>query len=84
VTVYAKSGCHLCADAEAAIKREFPKNRLTRIDIDGRDALEFEYSMCIPVVIVNGKIVSEGPVGTRELRRIRQSLNQMEPGTVER
>jgi hypothetical protein len=54
VTLYAKSGCHLCESAEAdlaTLGRRYP-HRLRVLDITADPALFDRYALRIPVVVV--------------------------------
>ncbi|MCP2326467.1 glutaredoxin [Hamadaea flava] len=53
VTLYTRPGCHLCADAVAALgELGVP---FTEVDITGDRELEAEYGDRIPVVMLDGK-----------------------------
>ena len=57
VTVYSRSGCHLCENALNEIKKfsaEF-KFQIEEILIDGDEELEKKYGEEIPVILINGK-----------------------------
>lgn len=57
VTVYSRSGCHLCEVALAEIekfKNEFKFN-VEKILIDGDIELEKKYGEEVPVILINGK-----------------------------
>ena len=61
VTLYSRPGCHLCDVARDAIEQLGAGSRfsLREIDIDRDDALLAAYLERIPVVEVDGEIVSE-------------------------
>jgi glutaredoxin len=62
VTLYTRPGCHLCDEARDAIARlrsELPPFELREVDIDADDALHSRYLERIPVVEVEGAVVSE-------------------------
>jgi glutaredoxin len=62
VTLYTRPGCHLCDEAReaiAAIRPGLPEFALTEVDIDSEDALLTAYLERIPVVEVDGRLVSE-------------------------
>jgi hypothetical protein len=60
VTLYSRSGCHLCDEARNAIGEiAGGEIDLREIDIDTDDALLKAYLERIPVVEVDGRIVSE-------------------------
>jgi len=61
VTLYSRPGCHLCDVARDAITALGAGSRfsLREVDIDSDDALLAAYLERIPVVEVDGEIVSE-------------------------
>jgi glutaredoxin len=60
VTLYGRAGCHLCDEARDAIS-EFAGDRieLHEVDIDSDERLLKAYLERIPVVEVDGRVVSE-------------------------
>ena len=70
VTVYARDGCHLCAEAEAALERLRAELgfALERVDIDTDDELFKRYLERIPVIAVDGEELSELEVDVVALR----------------
>ena len=69
VTVYSKKECHLCEIAKEelkAIRREFDFT-IKEVDIE-KDSLSYEkFKHRIPVVEVDGKIISSGRVNRKKL-----------------
>jgi glutaredoxin len=62
VVVYSRPGCHLCEEALAAIvslHREGYRFELHEVDIESDDALLRTHLERIPVVEVDGALVSE-------------------------
>jgi glutaredoxin len=62
VTVYSRPGCHLCADAiEAlvALHEEGYRFSLHEVDIDSEELLLRRMLEKIPVIEINGVVVSE-------------------------
>lgn len=62
VTVYARSGCHLCDDLLADLRRLLPEHPgfvIEEIDIESDDNLFKAYLERIPVVMIGGDVVSE-------------------------
>ena len=62
VVVYSRPGCHLCEEALAAIvslHRDGYRFELHEIDIESDDALLRDHLERIPVVEVDGELVSE-------------------------
>jgi hypothetical protein len=79
VTLYGRSECHLCEVAREeilAVAREFPELELREVDIEGDDALFASYLERIPVVEVDGEIVSELELDRHELI---SALHTVEP-----
>ena len=71
VTLYTRPGCHLCDDARDAILRlrdEAAAFELDEIDIETDDELHRAYLERIPVVAVDGELVSELILDTDALR----------------
>jgi glutaredoxin len=60
VTLYGRSGCHLCDEAKLAIT-DLAGDRieLVEVDIEADDGLLATYLERIPVVEVEGRVVSE-------------------------
>ena len=71
VTLYMRPGCHLCDQAREAIdvlRDELPPFELSEIDIDEDERLLARYLERIPVVAVDGEVVSELEFDPRLLR----------------
>jgi glutaredoxin len=72
-TVYSRPGCHLCQeaiDSLGGLRAEFPALEVDEIDIESDDDLLRRYLERIPVVMIDGEILSElvfdpEPVRTR-------------------
>ena len=56
VVLYTREGCGLCATAKQVLLAEGDRTPfdLEEIDVEGDDALEMEYGIRIPVVLVDG------------------------------
>ena len=70
VTLYAREGCHLCDEAREAIlalPRELGEVELREIDIESDDELLAAYLERIPVVELDGEVVSELELDQHEL-----------------
>ena len=54
--MYSRPGCGLCDEARAVIlaERERTSFGFEEVDISGDDALELEYGIRIPVVLIDG------------------------------
>jgi hypothetical protein len=79
VTLYGRPDCHLCDVAREEIRviaREFEGVELREVDIEGNDGLFAAYLERIPVVEVDGEIVSELELDRHELIR---ALHTVEP-----
>jgi glutaredoxin len=62
VTLYTRPGCHLCDEAREAIlalRGELDGFELHEVDIDEDEEARARYLKRIPVVMVDGEIVSE-------------------------
>jgi glutaredoxin len=70
VVLYARPGCHLCDQAREAIERVRAQTPFAfeEIDISGDDALELEYGIRVPVVLVDGRERFEIAVDEAELK----------------
>ena len=71
VTVYSRPGCHLCEEALeriVALHGEGHRFELLEVDIEGDDLLLRRMLEKIPVVEVDGVVVSELSLDARALR----------------
>jgi hypothetical protein len=62
VTLYTRPGCHLCDEAREAIlalREELPSFELSEVNSEQDDGLLARYLERIPVVAVDGEVVSE-------------------------
>ena len=59
--MYARPGCGLCDDAREVIMAEQARTPFDyrEVDVSGDDALELEYGIRIPVVLVDGRELFE-------------------------
>lgn len=57
VRLYSRPGCGLCDQARAVLlaERERTVFAFEEVDVSGDDALELEYGIRIPVVLVDGE-----------------------------
>jgi Glutaredoxin-like domain (DUF836) len=69
VLMYSRPGCGLCDTARDVILRERERTPFDyrEVDISGNDALELEYGVRIPVVLVDGHELFEIAVDARRL-----------------
>jgi glutaredoxin len=78
VTLYGRPGCHLCDEAREdilAIRGE-PAFELREVDIERDEALLGRYLERIPVVAVDGEVVSELVLDLHRLRRRLDTVSQ--------
>ena len=68
VRLYSRPGCGLCDEARDVIlaERERTPFAFEEVDVSGDDALEREYGIRIPVVLVDGEEAFEIRVGARQ------------------
>ena len=62
ITLYTRPGCHLCEEAREAIlaqREELPPFELNEVNIERDDGLLTRFLERIPVVAVDGEVVSE-------------------------
>ena len=59
--MYARPGCGLCDEAREVIMAERARSPFDyrEVDVSGDDALELEYGIRIPVVLVDGRELFE-------------------------
>ena len=75
ITLYTRPGCHLCDEAREAVlalREELPPFELSEVNIERDDGLLARYLERIPVVTVDGEVVSELEL---KLDRLRASLD---------
>jgi glutaredoxin len=79
VTIYSKKGCHLCDIAKEelyALRCDFEFS-LNEVDIE-KDKLAFEkYKYLIPVVELDGLIISNYKVDTKKMKAILSKKSQL-------
>jgi glutaredoxin len=60
VTIYSRSGCHLCEEAHSTLislaSQGATTFELTEIMIDGSAELERQYGDQVPVILIDGKV----------------------------
>lgn len=54
MTLYERSGCHLCEEAAALLNDMIGSERYARVDIEADDDLLVRYGHRIPVVALDG------------------------------
>ncbi len=76
VELYTRRGCHLCDEAKADLLRlrdELPF-ALIEIDVDSDPALQQDYGMLVPVIVVDGRRISELRLELPALTELRRCL----------
>ena len=75
VVLYGKPGCCLCDEAREAVERVRTRHpfELEEVDVSTDPGLHREYGELIPVVTVDGEVLSELHVDADELLRRLQS-----------
>jgi glutaredoxin len=68
VVLYTRAGCHLCDDALEVLARHGLQPQT--VDIDADPALHEQFTNCVPVVEINGKIRFRGRVNEVLLKRL--------------
>jgi glutaredoxin len=70
VTLYTKAGCHLCEEAEDALRglEKFIQFELRLVYIDCEPALLARFADSVPVVYVDGREVASAPLDEAALR----------------
>ncbi|MEE8600507.1 glutaredoxin family protein [Euzebya tangerina] len=60
ITLYTRQGCHLCDEADAIIRRlATPEDVIRLIDIDAHPDIADDYTVRVPVVVVDGVEVAQ-------------------------
>lgn len=72
VVLYSRPGCHLCDEARAVILAERARSGFSfeEVDVETDDALELEYGIRVPVVLVDGEEAFEISVEPGAFRRV--------------
>jgi glutaredoxin len=73
IVLYSRNGCHLCDKAESLLASHGIRSE--KIDIDTDPKLIEQFTTCVPVVEIDGKIRFRGRVDPMLLRRILQTWN---------
>lgn len=69
IEVYTRDGCGLCREAERLVAEEAGRARISHIDIDEDPQLQERYDVRVPVVVVDGREISEGRLAPGEVAR---------------
>lgn len=74
LTIYSRPGCHLCDELKAVVTRATRAAgvavAIDEVDISTDPALEAQYGLEIPVLMVAGRKAAKYRVGEDELRKI--------------
>lgn len=76
ITLYSRSGCHLCEKAKKILlelKRDYSFT-LEEVDIEKSEELTELYGLSIPVVLVNGQEAAFGKVSKSDVSRYLQKV----------
>jgi len=65
VLLYTRRGCHLCEAVEEILAWHDPAARI--VDVGGDAALERDYGLRVPVLLLGGLVVAEGRIEEAEL-----------------
>ena len=82
VTLYTRSGCHLCEDAAAELAKLSARLPIavTAVDVDADEAARARYNDAVPVIHVAGIEVSAAPL---DWMAIRGAIDAVAAGLVE-
>lgn len=73
ITIYSRSGCHLCEVAREEIQRIAKEDgvaiSLSEVLIDGNQELESEYGFMVPVIHIDGAMHGYGRVEEARLKK---------------
>jgi glutaredoxin len=70
VTLYTRANCHLCQEAAAALSvlaTQLPID-VAPVDIDADPALRARFNDAVPVIAVEGTVVSSAPIDLEAVR----------------
>ena len=73
ITIYSRSGCHLCEIAREELERIAREGNveisLNEVLIDGKEELESEYGFMVPVIHIDGAMHGYGRVEELRLKK---------------
>ena len=71
LTLYSRPGCHLCHEMKAVVHRVAARTPLTleEVNIDTDPALEREYGVEIPVLLIDGRKAAKHRLTEEALER---------------
>ena len=70
LTVYSRSGCHLCDEMIAALREACAGHPFDVVDIDGDPTLVERYGTSVPVLVADGREISRYHLDREALRRV--------------
>lgn len=72
LTMYTRTGCHLCENAWTLLEAAQQTHQFTleAINVDSSPELVQQYGDCVPVVVVDGKVRFRGHVNPVLLKRL--------------
>jgi hypothetical protein len=79
VRLYTRHGCHLCDEAKESLlglRSELPPFELREVDIEQDAAIHARYLERIPVIEVDGEVISELGFEPRKLRASLDTVRQ--------
>jgi glutaredoxin len=78
ITLYGKSGCHLCDDADALLSqyRERFNLAVRHVDISTDVLLFREYDVRIPVIVADDGSELSAPIRRRDLERMLEAASR--------
>lgn len=71
LTLYTRSGCHLCEDMKAVVRQvahQIPLD-LEEVDITARPGLEAKYGLEVPVLLIDGRKAAKIRITETQLLR---------------
>lgn len=81
VTLYLRKGCHLCDVALLqlrALQQTVPFH-VDQVSIEGDEELERRYMLEIPVIAVNGEVITQAPI---DLAAVRDAVHRARLGDI--
>lgn len=81
VTIFSRPGCHLCDEMKRVVGRvaRAVPLEIAEVDISGDPALEAQYGLEIPVLVVAGRKAAKYRVSEDELLRLIRGRSRDEP-----
>jgi glutaredoxin len=70
ITLYTRSGCGLCRQAEALVAREAGGAEVDLVDVDVDDDLVRRYGVRVPVLVLDGTEVAAYELRRGQVRRL--------------